>query len=106
MIEIKKEQPDSYYFYLKTEDGNTLLKSIGFPSRKEAEAVIQQLPSLMQNQIAFERQTSHQGQFLFRLKDFSGKILGSSQLYNSEAGMENGIKNLRNSIVSYRGNNL
>ncbi len=46
----------------------------------------------------FERKTNHSGAFMFSLKDENGKIVGYSQCYNSEAGMENGIKNLKNKI--------
>ncbi len=46
----------------------------------------------------FERKTDYNGKFLFILKNSEGKVLGNSMLYNSEAGMENGIKNLKTSI--------
>ncbi|MGB5667196.1 MAG: YegP family protein, partial [Maribacter sp.] len=38
--------------------------------------------------------------FLFSLKNNGGQIIGISELYSSEAGMENGIKNLKNRIAS------
>ncbi len=100
MIEVVKEGPNAYSFSLKTSDGNTLLHSIRFKSREEVNAVIDRLNSLMENQSVFERKTNHQGKFLFQLRDMNGRLLGSSQLYHSEAGMENGIKNLRNNIAS------
>ena len=47
----------------------------------------------------FERKTNLQGRFLFNLKDDDGNLIGSSQLYDSEAGMENGINNLQNRLA-------
>jgi len=104
MIEIKKEGPGSYYFNLKTQDGIHLLRSVDFASQEELEGIVGQLPSLMEDHIVFERKTDHNGRFLFLLKDASGKPLGSSQLYHSEAGMENGIKNLRTRVATIHKN--
>jgi uncharacterized protein len=104
MIEIIKKSPGSYHFHLKTGDGNSLLRSIDFSSREEINGIVEQLHVLMEDHMVFERQTNHHGKFLFQLKDVHGKPLGSSQLYNSEAGMENGIKNLKNRIAILRKN--
>ncbi|HAI37493.1 MAG TPA: hypothetical protein DCM40_04830, partial [Maribacter sp.] len=46
----------------------------------------------------FERRTNTDGKFLVELKNSTGKIVGSSGLYTSEAGMENGILNITNSL--------
>ncbi|MBU3024629.1 YegP family protein [Zobellia galactanivorans] len=62
---------------------------------KKAMAQLQGMPVGRGN---FERKTNHDGQFLFYLKDANGQILGHSLPYGSEAGMENGIKNLINSL--------
>lgn len=100
MIEIVKQSAGSYHFYLKTEDGNSLLKSIDFRSREELNGIVENLHALIDDPMVFERRTNHTGKFLFQIKDRTGRLLGNSQLYNSEAGMENGIKNLRNSIAA------
>lgn len=94
MIEIKKELSNSYSFELKAESGQTLLKSIAFPNRETAKKTVRNLNGVGSNKTVFERKTNHKGDFLFSLKNKKGKIIGSSLLYNSEAGMENGIKNL------------
>jgi len=49
----------------------------------------------------FERTTNHGGDFQFRLKNINGELIGNSLSYSSEAGMENGIKNLRQSILQF-----
>ena len=100
MIEIQKGDDNTYSFLLKTQDGNTLLNSISFQSEEEVEQTLAQLAPADTPQIVFERKTNHGGKFLFKLKDASGKVIGNSLLYGSEAGMENGIRNLRNRIAS------
>ena len=100
MIELQKGSENTYQFSLKTSDGTILLKSVDFDSKTEAENTIKQLKPLAQKQSCFERKTNYDGHFLFNLKNAEGKIIGNSQLYESEAGMENGIVNLRNRITS------
>ena len=103
MIEIAKGKNNTYHFKLKTSDGNTLLNSIDFDSREEIKRTIDNLNPLLQRHSSFERRTDHDGKFLFELKDLNGNLIGNSQCYSSEAGMENGIKNLKNRI-SYLSN--
>lgn len=100
MIEILKIDDDSYQFKLKSPSGGTILNSIGFKSEDAVHQMVSNLDGLIKKPAAFERKTNHSGKFQFNLKDGSGKTIGHSQLYDSEAGMENGIKNLRRSISS------
>ena len=100
MIEIKKANNDTYLFYLKTSDGQTLLESISFESKDEIETTVSELSPLADSHGTIERKTNYKGDFLFNLKDKSGRIIGNSQLYSSEAGMENGIRNLKRRIAS------
>ena len=107
MIEIKKGKNDTYRFKLKTSDGNTLLSSVDFHSKKEVQQTLDNLSPLIERQSVFERKTDHEGNFLFNLKDLDGKVIGNSRRYGSEAGMENGIKNLKKRIVNIsRGSSL
>lgn len=103
MIEIKKGKNNSYQFKLKTSDGNVLLNSVDFKSEEEVQRTIDDLNPIIKKQSVFERKTDHEGNFLFNLKDLSGKVIGKSQRYGSEAGMENGIKNLKKRISSISG---
>lgn len=99
MIKINKEDNNTYNFSLNTPHGNALLYSIGFSSEEEIKNVVDSLRFPDKPQYAFERRTDHNGNFLFNLKDKKGRLIGKSQLYSSEAGMENGIKNLKNRIA-------
>jgi len=98
MIEIKKRNTATFSFKLKTKSGHTLLKSVEFEKKEEVQQTVNSLKPLCDDSMRFERKTNHDGMFLFNLKNASGQIIGYSQLYNSEAGMENGIKNLKNRI--------
>lgn len=100
MIEIRKGDSGHYYFQLITPEGSSLLTSIEFSNREELNGIVSRLHTMAQDPLVFERKTTHHGQFLFEMKSPEGRSLGKSQLYNSEAGMENGIKNLRRCIAS------
>ena len=95
MIDIKKEKNNSYRFVVTSEEGNALLQSIPFPTKKELDTTVKKLSPLMKKPSVFERTTNHNGQF----QDTSGSIIGSSNTYTSEAGMENGITNVRKRIA-------
>lgn len=100
MIEIRKSKKNTYRFYLKTSDGNTLFRSVDFVSEEEVKKTVKNLSPLASRQAVFERKTNYNGKFLFNLKDNTGRIIGKSTLYGSEAGMENGIANIRHTLAT------
>ena len=100
MIELTKENGNGYRFRITSESGHLLLNSRLFSDEEKAHNMAKKLPQITAAQNVFERKTNHEGKFLFTLKNTDGQIIGQSQLYSSEAGMENGIKNLKNRINS------
>ena len=95
MIEIKKTKSADFQFIIKSESGKTLLESIPFSDKEALDKTLTVLRKVSSPIILFERKTNFEGKFLFNLKDQKGQTVGSSGLYSSEAGMENGIKNLK-----------
>ncbi|MEB8329256.1 YegP family protein [Flavobacteriaceae bacterium KMM 6897] len=95
MIEIKKHNEGTYRFKVNTSAGNTILESIDFSNIEDIKKSVADLQASINERKIFERKTDHSGKFLFQLKNKDGQLIGSSQLYSSEAGMENGIKNLK-----------
>ncbi|MEJ1222061.1 YegP family protein [Sediminicola sp. 1XM1-17] len=95
MIQIKKHKENSYRFSVNTSSGSTILESIDFSNIEDVKKSVAELQGALNERKIFERKTDHSGKFLFLLKNKEGQLIGSSQLYSSEAGMENGIKNLK-----------
>ena len=93
MLDILKNREGTYCVVVKSDQGHTLLESISLKERKEAEKLAGHIRHLAGNPSNFERTTEHSGHFRFTLKGPDGNILGRSLPYQSEAGMENGIKN-------------
>ena len=100
MLEIRKDKNGSYRFVVQSLEGHDLLESIGFADRGEADRVARQLKPLVQNPACLERKTDHLGRFHFALRSADGNLIGHSQFYRSEAGMENGIKNTLRRIAA------
>lgn len=98
MIEIKKSKSDNFKFFVKSETGKVLLKSIPFAEEQVLNETLEILSESISINKSFERKTNFSGQFLFELKNKQGKLIGKSGFYSSEAGMENGIKNLKNRL--------
>ncbi|MBU2996126.1 DUF1508 domain-containing protein [Cellulophaga baltica] len=98
MIKLNTNNLNEYSFKLENEKGITLLKSVSFTNKHELNSVVSNLQTLINTPSKFERKTNNQGDFLFNLKNEQGKIIGTSNNYNSEAGMENGIKNLKSTF--------
>ncbi len=98
MIKIHTDTDNSIRFSLKTENGSTLLKSIPFSDKFEMDKVLGKLDTAPLTRNHFERKTNTDGKFLFSLNDDEGHTVGHSEPYDSEAGMENGIKDLREQI--------
>ncbi len=96
MVDIVKIKTGGYQIQLNSESGSCLLKSEAFGSKTEAKGMLE---NVISNPV-FERKTNHQGEFMVTLKTSSGKALGHSNTYSSEAGMENGIKNLMKTLKS------
>ena len=94
MISVESSKSEGYRFKVMTTSGSTLLQSVSFNTKKELQQTVSELSVSPTTPGKVERKTNNDGKFLFQLKNNAGKVLGTSGLYSSEAGMENGIKNL------------
>lgn len=101
MIEFKKNRNNDYLFLVKSNTGKILLKSVPFSNKDSMESLLNELKQKegITSKI-FERKTNTEGKFLIELKKTNGDTIGSSGLYSSEAGMENGILNIYNSLIA------
>jgi len=94
MITVENTESKGYQFRVITSSGTTLLKSIAFSTKNELQKTVNDLSLASVSTRKVERKTNHQG-----IKNSTGKVLGTSGLYSSEAGMENGIKNLYHNLT-------
>ncbi|SHJ68348.1 YegP family protein [Pseudozobellia thermophila] len=85
---------NGYHFSITAPNGTTILKSVTFTDKSTMQQAIARLRSMPLANSSIERTTNHDGRFLFGVKDHNGRVMAHSLSYGSEAGMENGIKNL------------
>ncbi len=95
MFELKNKEGSSYHFTLKAKNGQVILSSEVYNSKSAAENGIASVQKNSPEDGRYERKTAKNGKFYFNLKASNGQVIGSSQMYASESGMENGINSVK-----------
>lgn len=100
MVEFENVKNGGCRFLIKSSSGAHIFQSSTFDSENKARTIFKEISS---NPV-LERKTNYQGRFVIDIFTPTGTLVGRSKTYTSEAGMENGIKNvkleLENSQVS------
>ncbi|MEM7087679.1 MAG: YegP family protein [Bacteroidota bacterium] len=94
MFELKKSG-EKFHFVLKSGNGQVILSSQMYASKSGAMNGIQSVQNNCGDDNCFERKTAANGKFHFNIKSTNGQIIGSSQMYAAEAGMNNGIESVK-----------
>ncbi|MBL1221223.1 YegP family protein [Chryseobacterium sp. L7] len=93
---ISKRTNDDFQFNLKAGNGQVILTSQGYSSKSSCENGIESVRINSQDESKFEKNTAKDNRWYFNLKAGNGQIIGSSQMYESENGMDNGIESVKN----------
>lgn len=94
MFELKKSG-EKYHFVLKAANGQVILSSQMYASKASATTGIESVKINAATDHLYERKTSTNDKHYFNLKSTNGQIIGSSQMYASEGGMNNGIESVK-----------
>ena len=92
---LKTAKNGKTFFSLKATNGQIILSSEMYETRKAAENGIASVKKNAANEARFERKKSNKGEDYFVLKAGNGEPIGKSEMYSSARGMENGIKSVR-----------
>ncbi|WP_267406255.1 MULTISPECIES: YegP family protein [unclassified Chryseobacterium] len=93
---ISKRTNDDYQFNLKAANGQVILTSQGYNSKASCENGIESVKKNAPDDARFERLTAKDGRWYFNLKAGNGQVIGTSQMYESDNGMEKGIDSVKN----------
>ncbi|ADB38485.1 YegP family protein [Spirosoma linguale] len=93
---ITTRKNGEFQFNLKAGNGQIILTSEGYSSKSACQNGIESVKTNSQDDGKFDRKVSSNGKHYFNLKASNGQIIGSSELYESEASRENGIASVRN----------
>lgn len=88
---FKSEKNNQYYFNLRAGNNEIILQSEGYITKAGAENGIDSVKKNAQFDSKFDRLTAKNGQFYFNLTAGNGQVIGTSEMYVSKSGMENGI---------------
>ncbi|UAB80781.1 YegP family protein [Marixanthomonas sp. SCSIO 43207] len=94
MFELKKKG-DQYHFNLKASNGQVILSSEMYNSKAAAKNGIESIKKNCGDDARYEKKEAKNGKFHFNLKSTNGQIIGSSQMYAGESGMNNGIESVK-----------
>jgi len=93
---ISKRSNGEYQFNLKASNGQVVLTSEGYKDRAGCENGIASVKKNAADDARYERKTAANGKFHFNLKAANHQVIGSSQMYESEASRDNGIESVKN----------
>lgn len=88
---LKKASNGKYFFNLLAGNGEVILSSELYHSKKSALSAIESVKKNTLRPNAFEIKETHNGRCFFVLKATNGQVIAQSQLYASITGAKNGI---------------
>ena len=94
-FEIKKSTNDKFYFNLKAGNGEVILTSEMYESKQNCENGIESVQENAPEDKNYDKKTASSGQYYFNLKASNNKIIGTSEMYESTQGRDNGIESVK-----------
>lgn len=93
--ELGKSSDGQFKFVLKAGNGEVVLNSELYKARASAENGIASVQANSSLDERYEKKTASNGKAYFNLKAANSQIIGSSQMYGSEAARDNGIASVK-----------
>jgi uncharacterized protein len=92
---ISTRSNGEFQFTLKADNGQVILTSEGYAAKSGCTNGIESVRKNAGDDGRYERKTASNGKFHFNLKAANGQIIGSSQMYESATGRDNGIESVK-----------
>jgi uncharacterized protein YegP (UPF0339 family) len=87
-----KGSNSQYYFNLKAGNGEKILASEGYNYKSSCKGGIQSVKDNAGIDSRYEKKTSSSGKYYFVLKASNGQVIGTSEIYETTSGRDNGIE--------------
>ena len=94
-FELKTAKNGKFHFNLKATNGQVILSSEMYETRKAAENGIASVKKNASDEKRYDRKTSNKGDHYFTLKAANGEVIGKSEMYQSPRGMNNGVESVK-----------
>jgi len=92
---IKTGTNGQFYFSLKADNGQKILASEGYTTKAACTNGIESVKTNAKDDSKFDKETSSNSKFYFNLKASNGQIIGTSEMYETAAGRDNGIESVK-----------
>jgi hypothetical protein len=93
--DLRKNDKGQFNWVLKAGNGQVILQSEQYESKASAQNGIASVQKNSPDDARFDRRTAKNGKPYFVLKAGNGQIIGTSEMYESEAGRDNGIESVK-----------
>ncbi len=84
-----------FRFNLKAGNGEIILTSQGYSSKSACKNGIESVRTNSQVDEHYEKITANDGRYYFNLKAANTQVIGTSEMYESSSGRENGIASVK-----------
>jgi uncharacterized protein YegP (UPF0339 family) len=98
--ELNKNEKGQYSFALKAGNAEVVLRSEQYETKAAAENGIASVQKNCALDERYDRKSAADGRPFFNLKAGNHQVIGSSQMYASEAARDNGIASVKTNGVS------
>jgi uncharacterized protein YegP (UPF0339 family) len=92
---ITKSSNGEFRFKLKAGNGEVILVSEGYTTKAACDNGIESVKTNAINDARYAKETARDGRAYFNLKAANGQIIGTSEMYESTAGRDNGIESVK-----------
>ncbi|MBP1222559.1 YegP family protein [Flavobacterium sp. 1355] len=92
---INQRTNGEFQFNLKAGNGQTILSSEGYSSKSACSNGVESVKTNSQDDSRYEKKESTNGKYYFSLKAGNGQTIGSSEMYESASGRDNGIESVK-----------
>lgn len=97
---IGKRSNGEFQFNLKAGNGQVILTSQGYADKAGCRNGIDSVKKNSQDDARYERKNSSNGKSFFNLLATNGQVIGTSEMYESESGRDNGIASVKTNAPS------
>ena len=99
-FELSKSSDGQFRFVLKASNAETILTSELYKAKASADNGIASIQANCANDGRYERKTAPNGKPFFNLKASNGQVIGTSQMYATEASRDAGIASAKENGAS------
>ena len=94
-FEMTSRKNGEFQFNLKASNGQVILTSQGYKTKASCLNGVESVKKNSQDAKRFDVKVSSNGKPFFNLMATNGQVIGTSQMYASEATMKNGIASVK-----------